>query len=416
MLLTARRSAYGPWSAIAPDHDLKRAVATIRCLQSVRNAAQWERNIDVDNVRDAWDSVLDFFDRFPLVEAAAIVVVALLLARVVDWLVTGSLRRLVKRSKTEFDDRLADIIHRPIKTTVLMVGLIIATQRLGLSDALENTTTLIVITLLFIVWMAFGHRLSRLILATMKAHPERFTLVQESTEPLLANTAAVIMVVIAAYAVLVAWDINITGLVASAGIIGLALSFAAQDTLGNLFAGVAILSDRPYKIGDFIILDTGERGKVTRIGLRSTRLLTRDDVEVSIPNGVMGGSKIVNEAGGPAARYRIRTGVDVAFGSDIDIVVEILKAIAARHNKTLTHPAPRVRFREFAESGLRFELLCWIAQPADRGLVLHELNSEIYREFAAANIKIPYPQRDLNIKQISASDTSPGTDTNTDVS
>lgn len=158
--------------------------------------------------------------------------------------------------------------------------------------------------------------------------------------------------VVASYAILLVWDINITGLVASAGILGLALGFAAQDTIGNLFAGIAILADRPYKIGDFIILDTGERGKVTRIGLRSTSLLTRDDVEVSIPNGVMGSSKIVNEAGGPPGRYRIRTQVSAAYGSDIELVVEVLMAAAYDHRHTLAHPAPRVRFRTFGDSGL----------------------------------------------------------------
>ena len=155
------------------------------------------------------------------------------------------------------------------------------------------------------------------------------------------------------------WDINVTGLVASAGIVGLALSFAAQDTLSNLFAGVAIMSDRPYELGDFIILDSGERGEVTKIGLRSTRLLTRDDVEISIPNGVMGATKIVNEAGGPPSRYRIRTQVGVAYGSDVDQVAEVLVSVAADHAKVLKSPEPRARFRAFGtqQPGLRVAVL-----------------------------------------------------------
>ncbi len=86
-------------------------------------------------------------------------------------------------------------------------------------------------------------------------------------------------------------------------------SLAAQGTLGNLVAGIAILTDKPYRIGDYIVLDTGERGAVTAIALRSTRLLTRDDVEVSIPNGVMGRAKIVNESGSPERKYRLRVPV-----------------------------------------------------------------------------------------------------------
>ncbi len=353
---------------------------------------------------EVWDEVVGFFERFPYLEALAIIVAFAALAWVVDRLLTGTLRRLTARSETEFDDKLVGLLHRPIFVTVGLVGLILATYRLELSPTLEKNTVLVVQTILVIVWVMFGIRFLRLLLGTMRRHPDRFGMVQHSTESLLSNAAAVIFFIGAFYSILLIWDINVTGLVASAGIVGLALSFAAQDTLANLFAGVAILSDRPYEVGDFIILDTGERGEVTKIGLRSTRLLTRDDVEVSIPNGVMGATKIVNEAGGPPRRDRIRTEVGVAYGTDIDEVVAVLTSVAEGHPKTLGNPEPRVRFRAFGGSSLDFELLCWIERPVDRGVVLHELNSEIYRSFAAHGITIPFAQQDLYIKEFPNAD------------
>ena len=347
---------------------------------------------------DLWDEIWDGVTRGTTIQAVAIIVGSYLLARVVDWLVSGFLTRLAKRSDTEFDDRLIDILHRPVKVTVLMIGLIVATYRSGIERDLERAFVLVAVTLLIVVWMLFARRLAHLILGTLKERPERFTFIHPTTMPLLSNAVAVVFFIVASFTILLLWDINITGLVASAGIIGLALGFAAQDTLGNLFAGIAILSDRPYQIGDFINLDTGERGKVTRIGLRSTSLLTRDDVEISIPNGVMGSSKIINEAGGPPGRYRIRTGISAAYGSDVNAVDDLLMAAAFDHPNTLDHPAPRVRFRTFGDSGLEFELLCWIARPADRGRILHELNSDIYNRFAAAGIKIPVPQREVYVR------------------
>ncbi len=146
-----------------------------------------------------------------------------------------------------------------------------------------------------------------------------------------------------------------TAWVASAGIVGLALSFAAKDTLSNLFAGVSIIMDAPYKEGDYIILETGERGQVTEIGLRSTRILTRDDVEITIPNGIIGNGKIINEAGGPPSQHRIRAAVGVAYGSDIDQVMEVLVAVAIAHPEVLSIPEPRVRFRTFGDFALNFE-------------------------------------------------------------
>ena len=186
--------------------------------------------------------------------------------------------------------------------------------------------------------------------------------------------------------------------VVGAGIVGLALSFAARDTLSNLFAGVSIIMDAPYKTGDYIILESGERGVVTHIGLRSTRLLTRDDIEITIPNGIIGNSTIVNEAGGPSEKHRIRIPVGVAYGSDMDHVIATLEKVAVDHDEVCSNPAPRVRFRAFGESSLDFELLCWIDRPVDRGRLRHELGVSVYKAFIASGIQIPFPQRDLHVR------------------
>ncbi len=337
---------------------------------------------------------------YPYLQAILIILLFGALAKVADKLISGIVSRLAAKTKTNVDDQLVKMLHRPICTSVAMVGLVIATYRLDFSAGLRDSTIAVLQTILIVMWLTFGLRVSRILIAAMKRQERSFRFVQQSTEPLLTNALAVFLFLAGVYAILVAWDINVTGLVASAGILGLALSFAAQDTLANLFAGVAILADRPYKIGDFIVLDSGERGQVTHIGLRSTRLLTRDDVEVSIPNGVMGHAKIVNQAGGPPRRFRVRVAVGVAYGSDIDKVMEILNGIAADHPKVYSTPEPRVRFRRFGESSLDFELLCWIERPVDQGLVSHELHCEIYKRFSAEGVQIPFPQRDLYIKQM----------------
>lgn len=354
----------------------------------------------MDKLVDLARNAFGLLQPYPYLQALVIVLIFVALAKIADWLITGTITRLADKTKTTIDDEFVAIMHRPIFATVAMIGLVLATYRIGLSEKVETVTIAIVQSILIVIWLTFALRLSRLVIRAMRRQDHRFGFVQQATEPLLTNALAVFLFIAGAYSIMVAWEINVTGLVASAGIVGLALSFAAQDTLSNLFAGVAILTDQPYKIGDYIILDTGERGQVTHIGLRSTRLLTRDDVEVSIPNGVMGSAKIVNEAGGPPSRYRIRAAVGVAYGSDIDKVTDILVGIAKDHRKVLSNPEPRARFRTFGESSLDFELLCWIAMPAERGLVTHELNCEIYRQFAAQGVDIPFPQRDLHIKEM----------------
>jgi small-conductance mechanosensitive channel len=148
------------------------------------------------------------------------------------------------------------------------------------------------------------------------------------------------------------------------------------------------------------VLDGNERGRVTKIGLRSTRILTRDDIEIIIPNSLIANSKIVNESGGPSLKQRLRIPVGVAYGSDVGQVKEILLKVATEQTAVCREPKPWVRFNEFGDSSLNFEIRCWVAEPAIRGRVLDAINSKVYRELNAAGIEIPFPKRDVYIKEI----------------
>jgi len=334
-------------------------------------------------------------------QAAAIAIVFIVIGKLVDFLLTRALGRLVARSKTDFDDRFVGLIHRPVVLTFILIGLALATHRIDMAEIPQQVTLGVLRTIAIIIWYLALSRLVNLIVETSN-RVAKSKLSETGMLSLLHNVTKVVFVALAVYALMLAWNINVTAWVASAGIVGLALSFAARDSLSNLFAGVSIAADAPYKIGDFIILDSGERGVVTLIGLRSTRLLTRDDVEITIPNGVIGNSKIINEAGGPSEKHRIRVKVGAAYGTDIDHVITTLEKVAADNGEVCAHPAPRVRFRNFGESSLEFELLCWIDRPVDRGRLHHELNCGVYKAFAANDIVIPFPQRDLHVRTMPA--------------
>ena len=317
--------------------------------------------------------------------------------KVADWLLSRMIGRFAKRSQTDIDDRLIDLVHRPIFLSFVLLGLGLATLRIKLPEAAEFLTLGILKTIAVLVWYGMLRHLSALVVQVAQRR-RNSKIVQTGMLALMQNVAKVVLFAVAIYFLFLAWNINVTAWVASAGIVGLALSFAAKDTLSNLFAGVSIVMDAPYKTGDFIIIESGERGVVTHIGLRSTRLLTRDDVEVTIPNGIIGNGKIINEAGGPSEKHRIRVSVGVAYGSDIDHVIATLEQVAADNAEVCADPAPRVRFRTFGESSLDFQLLCWIDRPVDRGRVNHELNCSVYKAFAENDIEIPFPQRDLHVR------------------
>ncbi len=332
-------------------------------------------------------------------QAAIIAALFIIFGKVADWVISGILGRLARRSSNDFDDQFIRLVHRPIFVSFVLLGLGLATRRIGLPESAEFVTLGALKTVAIFVWYQAVSGLMHLAVRVI-ARKQDVKLVQTGMLSLVHNTLKVLLVAITGYFLFLAWKIDVTAWLASAGILGLALSFAAKDTLSNLFSGVSIMMDAPYKTGDFIVLDTGERGVVTDIGLRSTRLLTRDDIEITIPNGIIGNSKIVNEAGGPSEHHRIRVAVGTAYGSDIDQVIETLENVARENTDVLKNPAPRVRFRRFGDSSLDFELLGWIAMPIDRGRVAHELHCEVYKAFLANKIEIPFPQRDLHVRSM----------------
>lgn len=330
-------------------------------------------------------------------QAFVIAIAFIAVGKIADFVISRVIARIVRRSETEIDDNLIALLHRPVFVSFVLVGLSLATDRIGLPESPAYLTQGLLKSIAILIWYSFFRRLVAILLTAAARGPHSARL-HVSMFPLLETVLKVTLLALAVYFIFLAWNINVTAWLASAGIVGLALSFAAKDTLSNLFAGVSIAADSPYKTGDFIILDTGERGMVTQIGLRSTRILTRDDVEITIPNGVIGNAKIINEAGGPSAKHRVRIPIGVAYGSDIDDVIASLEGVADAHDEVCKTPERRVRFRKFGDSSLDFELLCWIAQPVDRGRTIHELNCAVYKAFARDGIQIPFPQRDLHVR------------------
>jgi MscS family membrane protein len=186
-------------------------------------------------------------------------------------------------------------------------------------------------------------------------------------------------------------------LITGVGIGGIAVALAGREALSNIIGTIMIILDRPFKLGDYIVLGEGERGEVAQVGLRSTRIRTRDDILISIPNSVIANAKMINESA-PVSMSRIRIKVGVAYDSDLKKVQRILVSIAEQNETVLPDPTPRVRFRNFGDSALELELLCWIDPPELRGQITHELNWAIKEEFQKQGIEIPFPQREVRIR------------------
>lgn len=343
-----------------------------------------------------WQAAWLNLQSHPVLVALLLVAAGFLVGRAFKGLIHSVMERLLKNHIPKVDYEVAHYLTAPILQTVVVVSIVLALATLNFAGAVEHLLIQLCFTTLLFLWGRAWFQAARVILQALEEERDRFRMFQPRTIPFFEMVIKLFLVVVFVYLLFLVWDINATAWMASAGIIGIVVGFAARDSLANLIAGISLVADAPYKLGDYIVLDTGERGLVTHLGIRSTRILTRDDIEISIPNAVINASKVINESGGPWVRHRIRIPVGVSYDSDMDKVIQVLEAIGVENETVAENPAPRVRVRGFGDSAINVELLCWIRRPAERGVTVHVLMLEVIRRFREAGIEIPFPQRDVH--------------------
>jgi small-conductance mechanosensitive channel len=320
-----------------------------------------------------------------------------LAAVAIDFFINRVLKRLTRLTKSSFDNDLIKYLHAPVYWTVLLVGLIHCFSLIELSESVSATISRSGRSLILIIWLTTVIRIINFI----AKHTKNIWLgkIGKDLGALIHKLIFLVMLFVGAYWLLDIWNVSLTPFFASAGIVGIAVALAAKDTLSNFFGGMSLFMDRVFKVGDYIIVDNQERGEVVEIGIRSSRVLTRDDVLVTIPNSILANSKIINESA-PTPNFRIKIPVGVAYGSDLDRVEEVLLRIATESEGISKEPAPRVRVRSLASSSVDFELLVWVDDPRDRGLQTHLFLKKIHKTLQEENITIPFPQMDVHFDRL----------------
>lgn len=200
-----------------------------------------------------------------------------------------------------------------------------------------------------------------------------------------------------------AMGFNIMPFVAGAGVAGIAIGFAAKDTLSNLIAGVLLIIDRPFEVGDRIEVWSAPKnaatwGDVIHIGLRATKIRTTDNIVIIIPNNEIMKRDIINYTT-VTKEIRVRIPIGIAYDADIKKAKELIIKTALELDWVMQEPAPKVVVRNFGDSAVDLQARIWISRPRRRMDTISHVTDRVREVFQEEGIEIPYPKRDIYIKK-----------------
>jgi small-conductance mechanosensitive channel len=220
----------------------------------------------------------------------------------------------------------------------------------------------------------------------------------EQLFPFFQRIVLILLSAIGIITILSHFQVNITAMVTTLGIGSLAVALAAQNALEDTISGFLIMIDRPYRIGDRIeLLDLDTWGDVVDVGLRSTRIRTRDNRMVVVPNSQIGKSLVVNYAY-PNDQYRLQIHLGVAYGTDIEHARKVMVDAVKGVNGVLPDRPVEALFLEFGDSALIFRVRWWLDSYVDTRRMFDRVNSALYNALKNENIQLPFPQLDVYLQ------------------
>jgi potassium efflux system protein len=199
------------------------------------------------------------------------------------------------------------------------------------------------------------------------------------------------------YAMKIGFSIDLTSVAVILGFLSVGIGFGLQYLAADIASGLILLFERPVRVGDRLRLEDGIEGRVEKISMRSTVIVTNENLAVIMPNSKLIQNKFVNYSY-PSKNVRLNIPIGVAYGSDLDKVSEALLKAANSVEEVLEMPEPRVHFAKFGESSLDFEIRVWINEPHKHPQIRSKVNFAIDSIFREYNIEIPFPQRDLHFR------------------
>jgi len=332
----------------------------------------------------------------------------LLLALAVIWVVRFvmtrvvmvPLRRVIGRTETTMDDEIFRVAERPIRLVTLSIGILVVTSLFDFTADLDRLADTIARALIFGAITMFFYYLVDVIGFTTETL-KRFTgiHVEGRLLPFLRTMLKVFVLVMGAFVIIQEFGYNVTGLIASFGVVGLALSLAAQDTAANVFGFTAIVGDNPFEVGDFIVT-ADFSGVVEHVGVRSTRVRKLDQSLVTVPNSLLSDAAVTNWS--RLEKRRVDFYIGLTYDTARNEMEELLHRLREmlRSRESIDPESVIVHFVEFGDSALQVRIIAYALLP-DWGEYTAEterINLEIMRIVEELNLSFAFPSQSLYIE------------------
>jgi MscS family membrane protein len=317
-----------------------------------------------------------------------------------DSILSNMLENLIKKTKTPIQRSTVKKIRRSALLIILLVVIRIALLALnlapsvyGMVDAITYLATVVIVAYIIasisevsIVYflVVFGGKDSREI--------------KRIIPPLVFKAITLIIYLIALFNILTYFNVEVGPLMAGMGVAGIAVALASQTIFADMFSGMILSVDKPFKIGDRILLEDGSYGEVTDIGNRTTKLKTIYSTVLTLPNSVIS-SQVITNLSAPDYRLRVEVPIAVSYSSDMVKVKKVLKEVAMDCNTVLKKPEPTVLFIGFEDYYLDLRLLVWSTADIPPQEVKDEVCTKILEAFRKNKITIPFPIRTLDMPE-----------------
>jgi MscS family membrane protein len=311
------------------------------------------------------------------------------------------LQQFTRKTKTTLDDDMLDILETPLKLSFMLLGFYLAKEWLSISGIEPFLNSIIKSFMIFIIFLIFYKALNKSAKIVTKFSQNFGKELSTDIENFIIKTLRIIIIIIGTMSILNEWGINVSAFIASLGLVGMAFALAAKDTAANLFGSLVIFTDRPFKVGDWILTPNVE-GTVEEIGIRSTKVRTFAQALVNVPNAVIANTAITNWSRMGKRRIKMRLGLTYSTKTaQMEKILEELRALLKNH-KDVHQDSIMVNFDQFENSSL--SIFCYFFTTttvwAEYLSVREDINLKMMKIVESNEASFAFPSQSLYVESL----------------